>query len=987
MPQLRLCLLALALPCLVCTHPAPRLVPPALPSPAPLATEPVPPSLRHPRTGEIRPEVGAPLEVELEARSLDPQCETLLLRSREPVGQAVVFVETAGPRPWSGANAAGALVIRRAAAEAGQPLRGRVFEPAYRGRPGLVHAFELPTTTSVTPDGRAQQAWVEALTSYLGSRRSPWHAFAAHRLAQAFSAEPAPDTRARPQRRGALVAQPRRNPSDVARLMETTTGMTSIQEALQTERRLLVTEGEKANVDLSSLKAPPLAEHPWTAMLAALHAEAPDEPLAAATPADFYFVRFHAFEHLMQMLDRLDAWITPATNLLSDVAEDRGLSARYETELGLGRSALARVLGPSVISDVAVVGSDPYVREGSDLTFIFRAKSKAAFELALASALAGHGSQHGGLQTNRLEYEGTSIDVALSPDGSVRQHRASVKGLEIVSNSPTAIRRVVATLVGRQPCLADEPDFRYMMARDRAVRADVLAFMGDRFIANVAGPRQRILEARRQMELARLSTPGYAALLYGWIYGRPPAGVEELRASRLLRPEELVHASGEAIQWSPQQGARSIWGTPAALTPLIDLETPRLVTPLERDAYAEFVRGYQEYWRRYLDPAAVRVALDRKSMQVDLRVLPLIDASEYRDLEKAVGHARTLPGQASPGVRTVLGIGENADVRHQAARLVRGLPGGGRFDLDWLGVWALLGMDDNARAAELALAEANSGNPGLRQRPLRPDEARPRHQRLRESDLADLPVYAGLDLRSPTAAVMFLAGWRKILEDAAPGMIDWREAGRERDVPFVTVRATGQASEDLGTLAVHYAFCKQAFLASLNEATLRARIDDCVEGRLPTGAQEGKPGSAQAPQWIVDLSLAPQGPFWYLAAWLLDATGREVDERSQDMAEILWRGVPRAQAAEVRGLALRTLGMVPVSFDGRELTLGPEGVTDPVRGSAHAPRWPQLPVPGSPVARLLEAVGQARSEVSFDEEPRVGEHPMRGLHVRLTLTH
>jgi hypothetical protein len=971
MSTARLRLLALVLPCLISAHPAPAAPPP--------------PTLARPRTGELAPQSGAPLTVELVARSLDSNCETLQLKVREGVDGATVFVETSGPRPWSGPDASGGLVIRRSASEAGQPVRGRVFEPARTSRPGQVHSFELPSTSGMKPDDRAQKTWIKALATYLGRQHSPWHGFAARRLTETF-VERASDAPARTPRRGALVATPHRNPSDLAQLMETTTGVTSIQEALQTDRRLLVAENEQATVDVSTLAGPPLAQHPWDKMLAELHADVPDEPLARVAPADFYFVRFRSFDHLMRMLDKLDAWITPAANLLSEAAEDRALAARYEAELGLGRSGLARVLGPSVIDQVAVVGSDPYLREGSDLTFIFRVKSKPAFDLAISSALASHGARHGGLQTRRMDFEGIGIEEALSPDGAIRQHRASVKDLEIVSNSPRAIRRVLANLSGRThaSALADQPDFRYMMARDRAVRADVLAFMGDAFIANVAGSRQKILEARRQLALARLSTPGYAALLYGWMFGRQPSSVAELLASRLLRPEDLRHADGEAIQWSPAHGARSSWGSPAALTPILDLESPRKVTALERDAYAEFVRGYQQYWRRYFDPAAVRIALDDKSMQVDLRVLPLIDATDYRELEKAVGRARVTPGQSSPGLRTALGIGENAEIRRETAGMLRRI-GGRRLDLDWLGGWALLGMDDNAKLPGMLLNEVGDER-ALRQRPMRPDEEAARHRRFRESDLADLPVYGGIELRSTTAAVMFLAAARKMAEDAAPGMVDWRESGRERDIPIVTVRAAGELSaEKLGSLALHYAFCRQSFLASLNLATLRARVDECVDGRLPTSATEGNPGAAQHPQWVLDVDLAPNRPFWYMASWLLDATGRDVDKRARAVAEVVLRAAPQASAPELRNLGLRALGLVPLSFDGRELTLAPEGVRDPLRGSEHAPRWPELPVAGSPIARLLEAAGKARSEVSFDEEPRVGDQPMRGLHVRLTL--
>ena len=48
------------------------------------------------------------------------------------------------------------------------------------------------------------------------------------------------------------VTAPRRDPSELARLMDTTTGMTSLQETLQTDRALLAATDEPATVALPS---------------------------------------------------------------------------------------------------------------------------------------------------------------------------------------------------------------------------------------------------------------------------------------------------------------------------------------------------------------------------------------------------------------------------------------------------------------------------------------------------------------------------------------------------------------------------------------------------------------------------------------------------------------------------------------------------------------------------------------------------------------
>src|SRR5690606_24896239 len=133
-------------------------------------------------------------------------------------------------------------------------------------------------------------------------------------------------------------------------------------------------------------------------------------------------------------------------------------------ELGVETNDLSRVLGPEVIHDFAITGSDPYVHEGTDITLIFRLKSPLLFRAALLKSLSAHGSLHGGTQTSTFTHEGVTVAVARSPDGRVRQHHAVVGELELVSNSPAAIKRVISTIQGKAPSLADELDFKYMLA-------------------------------------------------------------------------------------------------------------------------------------------------------------------------------------------------------------------------------------------------------------------------------------------------------------------------------------------------------------------------------------------------------------------------------------------------------------------------------------------------------------------------------------------
>jgi hypothetical protein len=300
----------------------------------------------------------------------------------------------------------------------------------------------------------------------------------------------------------------------------------------------------------------------------------------------------------------------------------------------------------------------------------------------------------------------------------------------------------------------------------------------------------------------------------------------------------------------------------------------------------------------------------------------------------------------------------------------------GSLKVDWIGDWALLGMDDAATPAsrEAIKKEASTG---LAERSFR--------------DLRELPLYAGIEVRNTTAAVAFLAGARHALDQAAPGAIRWGEAGRQRDVPFVAVRAGTAGGEDTRDIALYYAFCKGTLVLSFSESSLRRRIDECLDGKQPrTRSASGSEG----PQWIVDMDMRERGPLWWRLAFMAAAGRSAAGERwSLAAAEAVLRGAPGASPSVVRALARDTLGAIPVTPEGYAYLLTDTGLQDPVRGPRR--RDDRLGLADliasdeSPFVRLGRLLAHARSEVAFDDEPKVGggagTPPPRSLHVRLRL--
>jgi len=948
------------------------------------------------RTGALTPvEVPGELALKLVGRHVGEGYELLEGELPADVAVSTVAVDVRGKQPsplafvalpsasLQQATTHRVVWVRRPVSDA--PVTGDLFAEASSTTPGQHRRFRIADTGGRPGELPVRIAWLEALARHVEQpQRSAWNGFAAARLtamAEALDVKPRATNaggKPGPAPRAQVAPQRPQTHDDLAELMETTTGATAVQEAIQQNRGLFLQAAkEPATLPLSSLQLPSLAHHPWARMMGHL-GPPPAEAFAADAPADFYYVRAADLPSLFRLLDQVDAWGTPAANVLDAAAEERDVSTRYETQLALRRGPLTRALGPSVIGEVAVVGSDPYVKEGSDVTVMLRVKNRALFDVALAGTLADLEQAHGKLTRETRDHAGTTVHVARSADGAVAQQRATAGDVEVVSNSPGAIDLVLDTIQGRHPRLADEPDFRFMLARDAGERADVLAYMGDRFVGEVIGPRQKVLEARREIALGELETPGFAALLFGVMQGKSPATLDELVAAGLLTRDELRHATGAPIAWQPGGAARSKWGTPAAMTPLIDLPSPLRVTASEKASYERFARSYQNEWSAYIDPVALRLAFDGQTVNAVLRELPLIDGTDYHDIASFVGAARFASRPIDGGARTVIGIGADSDPRRELSQTLRGFSSHHELKLDFLGDWAAFGVADRSVLAEALLAFADDKD--VAQMP-----GGERHTD-RFDLLVKLPAYVEIAVRSGAQAAIALAAVRVLANETIPGMFDWGEAARHRDVPMVRITLKGGLTHgllgDLGDVTIFYAVTEGALIVTLQQWVLERLIDEQLDGTGPRAKPASDPESTQL---SVELASQPGKGLSAVVAWLLEGKMMSGWNASHAAAETLFQGAPEiaGDPAAVRALALAYFGATPVTPDGAAYTPARDGARDPARGNEYAPIWPDVPVPGSPLARVMQALSRVRTQVAFDDEGKddAGK-AMRSLHAR-----
>ena len=199
-------------------------------------------------------------------------------------------------------------------------------------------------------------------------------------------------------------------------------GGRALSENLQLDRALPTSEVAEETVDLKSIRGINVREYEWDALVKDL---APTtDPLAKLIPDDQHVLFFSSFGAMVSTADNASEHGVPILNLAEPRAEDAKTRERYEQQLGLSLNLAARLLRPSVISSVAMTGSDPYFRTGTDVAFLLEAKNAGALRQLIEAQVKLAGSQFDDPQIDDGRIGGVSYQGIRTLDRKLCSYRA-----------------------------------------------------------------------------------------------------------------------------------------------------------------------------------------------------------------------------------------------------------------------------------------------------------------------------------------------------------------------------------------------------------------------------------------------------------------------------------------------------------------------------------------------------------------------------------
>jgi hypothetical protein len=383
-------------------------------------------------------------------------------------------------------------------------------------------------------------------------------------------------------------------------------------------------------------------------------------PITKYVPSDQYLVQARSLTKLLDLVEIGDLWSMHLFNQAAQDATSSNVGDRLREQLAVRTDPYSKPFYEMVVDQVAITGSDLYLREGSDVTVIFKLKQPAVFAARMNKFLDEAEEKHPTARRMHGEYLGVKYIHIASPDRKVHVFSAYPRpDLHVRSNSRIGLERVLAAIHGRDAKgqaverLGETAEFRYIrtLMKEGADEEDAFIYLSDSFIRHMVGPRLKLTERRRMIAYNHMRMIGHAALLYRTQFGKQPESIQQLVDAGCAPAAFAASSSNGGVQnpfggrytLAPDglAGLCSVNGLPSDLIPNAELPLEN-VTQEEANDYQQFLDQYNQYWRTFFDPIAIRVKIDEKKYRAETIVLPLINNSIYNVM------ATTLGGDAEP---------------------------------------------------------------------------------------------------------------------------------------------------------------------------------------------------------------------------------------------------------------------------------------------------------------------------------------------------
>lgn len=338
-------------------------------------------------------------------------------------------------------------------------------------------------------------------------------------------------------------------------------------------------------------------------------AAAPEiEPIANRIPPECFYIRYGKFENYLWYQDLTDEFGGDVSRMITLSGLSNDGAAGLTRQLGLQSTVMGRVLGPTIITDQAIIGRDLYLQDGAAMGVVFQPTNAFLLRTSLNNDRKTLVNQSDAVTLQDVTLAHGRGTLMRSSDNSVRSYMVEQNGFICVTNSSEIADRFLE--VGQTgESLGKTEGFQIARTlHPLSVDDTIFAYFSPEMQQGLLTP-QYLIELRRRMQseadialvyLARLAAANQTSP-----QSQPLREIEPLVEAGFLPVGFGERPDGSGVFALGDQVLDSRRGGRGTFLPIPDSPVD-YVTPTEASWYNEIAAAYSQQFRT-LDPIFVGV--------------------------------------------------------------------------------------------------------------------------------------------------------------------------------------------------------------------------------------------------------------------------------------------------------------------------------------------------------------------------------------------
>lgn len=365
------------------------------------------------------------------------------------------------------------------------------------------------------------------------------------------------------------------------------------------------------------------------------------EPLANRVPPECFYIRYGKFENYLWFQDLTAEFGGDISRMITLSGLSNDGAARLQKQLGIQMTAMGRLMGPSVITDQALIGRDLFLQDGAAMGVVFQPTSVFVLRTSLTNDRQQLASESESISLKNVELAHGQGTLLRSSDNSIRSYMVEHDGFICVTNSESIADRFLE--VGKDgKSLGKTQGFRKARHWMPLERDDtIFAYFSPEMLQGLMSP-QYLIELRRRMQseadialvhLARLAAEAFRADGESTL-----TEIDQLVGAGFLPNHFGVRADGSGVVSVGERVMDTRRGSRGTFLPIPDNPIDR-VTTTEAEWFREIAVAYEDQFPSF-DP--IYVGVQREVLSADEN--PKQPSNEKR--ERLIIHAEIAPWQA-----------------------------------------------------------------------------------------------------------------------------------------------------------------------------------------------------------------------------------------------------------------------------------------------------------------------------------------------------